>query len=82
MFCLNCSGKYHFSRRCPKLIEVALDSKCSDEDKRKLQEKMDEFYVIKCSKKCPECMLPIQKQSGCNKMTCSRCSTYFCWKCG
>lgn len=24
----------------------------------------------------------MQKQDGCNKMTCMRCGTYFCWLCG
>lgn len=31
--------------------------------------------------KCPKCKAPCEKIDGCNKMTCSRCNTYFCWLC-
>ena len=30
---------------------------------------------------CPKCGVPVEKVSGCNKMTCSRCNTGFCWIC-
>ncbi|KAG7830341.1 hypothetical protein KL920_001979 [Ogataea angusta] len=32
--------------------------------------------------RCPSCSLLIQRSDGCNKMTCSRCRTYFCNLCG
>lgn len=32
--------------------------------------------------KCPLCRVYIQKSSGCNHMTCNRCSTNFCYDCG
>ena len=32
--------------------------------------------------KCPFCRVYIQKSSGCNQMTCNRCNTNFCYKCG
>lgn len=33
------------------------------------------------SKKCPNCSFGIEKIDGCNKMTCSRCRSHFCWLC-
>lgn len=30
---------------------------------------------------CPNCAAPITKTLGCNKMTCSRCLSCFCWCC-
>ncbi|XP_045622435.2 E3 ubiquitin-protein ligase RNF14 isoform X1 [Procambarus clarkii] len=38
-------------------------------------------YLEENSKKCPRCNAKIEKIDGCNKMTCQRCSIYFCWLC-
>jgi len=37
--------------------------------------------ITTCSKRCPNCAILITKGGGCNKMTCHRCHTYFCWVC-
>jgi len=31
---------------------------------------------------CPRCAVPIEKNKGCNTMTCSFCGCAFCWLCG
>lgn len=31
---------------------------------------------------CPTCGEGIERLSGCDNMTCSRCRTHFCWRCG
>lgn len=32
-------------------------------------------------KKCPQCQILIEKNGGCNHMTCPKCSVHICWKC-
>ena len=34
------------------------------------------------AQKCPSCNIPIQRSSGCDHMTCSKCNTHFCYYCG
>lgn len=41
-----------------------------------------EDYLADKAKMCPHCNAPIEKNEGCNKITCWRCSTNFCWLCG
>jgi len=41
-----------------------------------------EDYLSANAKHCPHCRAPIEKNEGCNKITCWRCNTYFCWLCG
>ncbi|KAI9554843.1 hypothetical protein GHT06_020120 [Daphnia sinensis] len=40
-----------------------------------------ETWIGQNSKPCPHCNAPIEKKDGCNKMSCPRCSSYFCWLC-
>ena len=32
-------------------------------------------------KKCPECKVLIEKNGGCNHMTCPKCRAHICWRC-
>ncbi|KAL1749855.1 hypothetical protein FB107DRAFT_224855 [Schizophyllum commune] len=33
------------------------------------------------AKRCPGCTAPIQRDQGCNHVTCTRCATHICWVC-
>ncbi|EEC05346.1 RING finger protein, putative, partial [Ixodes scapularis] len=46
-----------------------------------VDESLSQDWMQEHSKKCPHCAVSIEKQDGCNKMTCWRCGTYFCWLC-
>ena len=32
-------------------------------------------------KKCPKCKILIEKNGGCNHMTCPKCAVHICWRC-
>uniref|UniRef100_A0A3P8WUG6 RBR-type E3 ubiquitin transferase n=1 Tax=Cynoglossus semilaevis TaxID=244447 RepID=A0A3P8WUG6_CYNSE len=40
----------------------------------------EDWITVEC-KHCPHCFCKIQKNGGCNIMTCSRCRQRFCWLC-
>ena len=39
------------------------------------------FWLKKNSKPCPSCHVPIEKNTGCNHIKCTRCDFDFCWLC-
>ncbi|XP_033937333.1 E3 ubiquitin-protein ligase RNF14-like [Pseudochaenichthys georgianus] len=42
---------------------------------------LSEDWIVFNSKNCPHCFCRIQKNRGCNMMTCSKCLNRFCWAC-
>ena len=44
-------------------------------------QKVEELGKRKGWKHCPKCQHMIERTAGCLHMTCSQCSTEFCWKC-
>jgi len=46
----------------------------------KEEEKANDDYKLKNTKKCPKCTYPIEKNDGCDKMVCT-CKYEFCWLC-
>lgn len=41
-----------------------------------------EYMENSDNRACPTCYSPIEKSTGCNKMTCAICHTFFCFLCG
>ncbi|XP_068581155.1 E3 ubiquitin-protein ligase RNF14-like isoform X2 [Cebidichthys violaceus] len=46
-----------------------------------VDECLSEDWIVFNSKNCPHCFKKIQKNGGCNVMTCSQCRQMFCWLC-
>lgn len=46
-----------------------------------IESKQDYKWIAAHCKKCPKCNWPIQKNEGCNHMTCRLCHHEFCWLC-
>ncbi|KAF5376267.1 hypothetical protein D9615_008552 [Tricholomella constricta] len=38
-------------------------------------------WIKSNTKECPQCMSTIEKNGGCNHMTCKKCKNDFCWVC-
>ena len=71
-FCFKCGGESH--RPC--------DCKTTEQWKFKNSAESENItWIMANTKQCPECRKPIEKNQGCNHMTCKMCAYEFCWLC-
>ena len=70
--CSACDDEPHEGMTCKE----RRDQKISSEQERLFNEWVDGH-----GKRCPKCQSVIEKNDGCNRITC-RCGANFCWKCG
>ena len=64
-FCFNCLKNWHGNEKC----KLENDSKFED------------WKNSKKVKRCPNCKYFVEKNEGCNHMTCSNCKYEWCWLC-
>merc|ERR1719336_828078 len=72
VYCINCNQNGH--RPCPCDVADTWIVKATSE-----AENMQ--WILAKTKKCPKCRVPIEKNQGCNHMTCRNCRYEFCWLC-
>uniref|UniRef100_A0A7S4L2T4 RBR-type E3 ubiquitin transferase n=1 Tax=Paramoeba aestuarina TaxID=180227 RepID=A0A7S4L2T4_9EUKA len=70
-FCGECGGLWHEGKTC----EEAEKMRDSTSFTSWLEKKGDKV------KPCPKCKFGIEKNSGCNHMTCQQCNFQWCWLC-
>lgn len=73
-FCFRCQEEAHFPLTCQEREEWT--ERCDLESGAA-------NWILENTKKCPECSTRIEKNSGCNKISCNSagCGHEFCWIC-
>jgi len=46
------------------------------------EEQANEQWLESSTMSCPSCCVHVEKSLGCNHMTCAKCKTHFCYRCG
>jgi hypothetical protein len=72
-FCFNCREEWHADTTCEKYQKWKREN--SDAENRFA------LWAAQHTKPCPFCNAKIEKNGGCNHMTCSKCRHEFCWLC-
>mmetsp|Transcript_7976 Transcript_7976/g.9120 ORF Transcript_7976/g.9120 Transcript_7976/m.9120 type:complete len:558 (-) Transcript_7976:1248-2921(-) len=70
--CFRCGTESHAPASCTTLATWL--EKCNNESETA-------NWIIANTKKCPKCNARIEKNQGCNHMTCRICKHDFCWIC-
>ncbi|KAJ5363170.1 hypothetical protein N7541_004014 [Penicillium brevicompactum] len=71
-FCFGCTLADHQPTPCT-LVKMWLQ-KCEDDSETA-------NWISANTKECPRCNSTIEKNGGCNHMTCRKCKHEFCWMC-
>mmetsp|Transcript_38140 Transcript_38140/g.36501 ORF Transcript_38140/g.36501 Transcript_38140/m.36501 type:complete len:115 (-) Transcript_38140:507-851(-) len=71
-FCFKCGQEFHQPAHCGLLQQWREKNQNESENMK---------WMIAFTKNCPKCQKPIEKNQGCNHMTCKMCSHEFCWIC-
>jgi ariadne-1 len=71
-FCIVCGEEPHAPCACKELARW--NEKCRNESETA-------NWILANTKSCPKCVSRIEKNQGCNHMTCQRCKFEFCWIC-
>ncbi|KAL4439317.1 hypothetical protein ABPG74_016980 [Tetrahymena malaccensis] len=72
-YCLNCKCEYHKNQTCQ---EYKISKNFTEDD-----QKLEQLAIDQKFKKCSKCKMWVEKNQGCDHMTC-RCGHQFCYKCG
>lgn len=71
-FCFDCQYENHLP--CPCFLVEKWLKRCRDDSETA-------NWIDANTQPCPKCFLSIEKNGGCNHMTCQTCGYEFCWIC-
>lgn len=74
VWCFSCHAPWHEGLTCKQHRRGNVQFK-------KWTHERSRAGVANCQR-CPLCNVFIQRSTGCDHMTCNRCDTHFCYKCG
>jgi len=77
-YCVRCNARFHVGQTCEqyKIAQSGL------EVDSKMEQYFKEMKARGLVKPCPKCKAPIEKNKGCDHMTCSKCKYEFWWTTG
>ncbi|XP_051219167.1 uncharacterized protein [Lolium perenne] len=83
-FCGFCKELWHPGKQCLNPEQKLQRRKASGRmtEKEVAQELLNIKELYKDVRLCPNCRIAIAKSEGCNKMVCSNCGQFFCFRCG
>lgn len=74
-FCFKCNDYdigNHLPTKCDTVIKWFAQNQNENRNIR---------WMLQNTKKCPDCLSPIEKNGGCLHMVCKKCKHHFCWLC-
>jgi len=71
-FCFSCHHEAHSPASCEQILQWS--KKCSDDSET-------HSWLGINTKACPKCNVYVEKNGGCNHMTCRNCTYEWCWMC-
>eukprot|EP00727_Mastigamoeba_balamuthi_P006430 m51a1_g2407 putative ubiquitin-protein ligase (716) ;mRNA; f:774107-776751 len=71
-FCWECGEEAHMPATCAEVL--SWKKKCLDDSETV-------HWIMTNTQSCPKCKSSIEKNGGCNHMTCRKCKHEFCWVC-
>ncbi len=77
--CINCQKLTCFTHKCPWHDGMT----CEEYEMPRTdgQQHASQRWIKGNTKECPNCHTHIEKNDGCDHMTCVRCKHEFCWEC-
>eukprot|EP01112_Ceratiomyxa_fruticulosa_P018754 TRINITY_DN6046_c0_g1_i1.p1 TRINITY_DN6046_c0_g1~~TRINITY_DN6046_c0_g1_i1.p1 ORF type:complete len:581 (+),score=135.14 TRINITY_DN6046_c0_g1_i1:247-1989(+) len=72
-FCFNCREAWHADATCEQYQQWKAENNEADQ--------RFQNWAKANTKDCPKCHSNIEKNGGCNHMTCASCKHQFCWLC-
>lgn len=70
--CRKCKTQWHEGSNCEKFQEWR-------QLNGKSENLMEEWVSKKGARRCPSCNMYVEKNGGCNHITCFGCKKHFCW---
>ena len=75
-YCNTCLLPHQMAITCEAALE---EKRLSNMTPQERDEERNRAFIKENTKPCPHCKVPIEKNAGCNHMTCKNCHRHFWW---